>query len=387
VADVARRDLQDLTIIDFTTMIAGPTLTRLFGELGANVIHVEPPAGDDGRNSTTPYLGREGIFYSIANRSKRGIELDLGAPGGADALLRMLEQADIFVENARPGTLARYGLDYESVHARIPSLIYVSITGWGTSGPMAELPGYDILVQAFSGAMVPDTDGMPQFNGSLIGDPTAPLIGAFATMVALRNRASTGVGSHVTTSLIQGALHVLGTSAMLVEDDPSPPPDRSGRARLPGGAGVFQTSDGAWTVICAWTDGQFRQLCELADLPHLADDPAYATRSMRIEEAVPLNEVFAEWACTFDQLALLATLRDAGIPCSPVNQGFGSLQRQEAMRANGIIIAVDHPSLGRLWQAGPGFEIDGEPPEVRAAPRQGEHTAEVLQEFGIAQNS
>jgi crotonobetainyl-CoA:carnitine CoA-transferase CaiB-like acyl-CoA transferase len=223
---------------------------RLFAELGANVIHVEPPYGDDGRNSTTPFLGKEGTIYSVGNRSKRGIVVDIRKPEGRDVLLSLVRDADVFVENMTPGRLDQRGLGYENLRTINPRLVYVSISGWGRSGRLADLPGYDVLVQAFSGAMRQvDETTPPAFAGVMVGDPWAPLFAAFATMVALRDRETSGVGAHVTTSLLQSALHGLGTSLVKAEADQEPVVKKRS-VGLPGGSGVFATSDGQFSVIC-----------------------------------------------------------------------------------------------------------------------------------------
>lgn len=377
--DAVGEALRDLKVIDLTSMIAGPTLTRLFGELGADVIHVEPPQGDDGRNSTSPYMGREGIIYQTANRNKRGIVVDLKRPAGRDLVRRMVGDADMFVQNMTPGTIDRLGLGYSDLHKLNPRLVYVSITGWGPEGPLANEPGYDVIIQAFSGSMRRyDETGPPRFNGSMVGDPSAPALAAFAAMVALRKRDETGEGSHVTTSLLQGALHMMTTRALVAEDDTGEPHVR----RLPGGAGPFETADGSWVVVCAWNDAQFKRLSQLAGYPHLADDPAYATRPDRELAAIELNELFSVWVVAQTREPLLDTLREHGIPCAPVYEGVDDLMSDEHVRANNFVVGVEHPTKGRLWQLGTAYEIDGQRPQPKYAPMMGEHTDEILREHG-----
>ena len=373
--------LDDLKVIDLTSMIAGPTCARMFAELGANVIHVEPPWGDDGRNSTTPFLGREGVIYSVSNRSKRGIVLDIRQPRGRELLLRMLEDADLLIQNMRPGVLDRQGLGYDDLAKLNPRLVYISISGWGNQGPLATAPSYDVIIQAFSTAMRrSDDSGPPRLNGSMVGDPSAPLLATFAAMAALRERDRTGHGSHVTTSLLQGALHMMATRKVVPEDDSGPPHER----QLPGGAGVFQTADEKWTFICAWTDAQFQRLAHLAGYPHLADDLAYTTRPDREAAQVALNALFSAWVEPQQREALIASLRAADIPCAPVHSGIDDLMSDEHVQANDFVVAIEHPTKGRLWQIGGGFEVDGVRGELRYPPLFGEHTDEVLREHGCS---
>lgn len=377
----ASEALSDLKVIDLTSMIAGPTVTRLFGELGANVIHVEPPAGDDGRNSTTPFLGREGVIYSVANRSKRGIVIDIKQPEGLDLLLRLVRHADVFAQNMTPGAAERLGLGYEQLKEINPGLVYVSINGWGLAGPLAKQPGYDVIIQALSGAMrrYDDAeDSVPHFSGSMVGDPSAPALAAFAAMAALRNRERTGQGAHITASLLQGALHMMATRAVVAEDDPGPRHNRV----LPGGAGPFRTSEGQWTVVCAWNDAQFKRFSRLAGYEHLAVDPAYATRPLREAAVQPLNELFGAWVAQRTRPELLETLRAHEIPCAPVYGGVEDVMGDEHVQANELVVPIEHPTKGRLWQIGSAFEIDGDRGRLFHAPLFGEHTDEVLREHG-----
>lgn len=372
--------LSGVRVIDLTSMIAGPILGRMFGELGADVIHVEPPHGDDGRNSTTPFLEREGILFSMHNRSKRGIVVDIKRPEGREVLLRLIRDADVFVENMTVGTLERQGLGYADMRAINPRLVYVSISGWGSKGPMAPLPGYDVLIQAYAGAVRRPTPELPpMLSPSLVGDPVAPLIAAFATLVALRQRDATGEGSHVTTSLLQAALHLKATGSMVVEDDPGD--SRGERPAGTGGLAVLEARDGRWVVLCAWTDEHYRRLCGLAGFEH-GLDPIYQTRLGRMEHHAALNEVFAAWVAQHPRSELLTLLQEHGIPVAPVNDNERELMHDPHLLANEMAIAIRHPTKGRFWQFGVPFELDGERGRVFAAPLLGQDTDDVLREAG-----
>ncbi len=373
--------LSDLKIVDLTTLIAGPTVGRLFGELGADVIHVEPPAGDDGRNTTTPFLGSEGTMFSVANRSKRGIVVDIKQPQGRELLRTLVREADVFVENLTPGTLDRLELGAAHLRALNPRLIYVTISAWGLAGPLANTPGYDLVIQAFSGAMRRPAEGQPPLLGAMVGDPVAPLIAAFATMVALRRRDQTGAGTHITTSLLQGALHLLATGLMVAEADTTPLADVP--RGLPGGAGVFRSVDGLYSVVCAWNDGQFKRLCAAAGLDQFAENPAFAVRIDRQRAVTMLNDAFAGWMSGLTRDSLLQTLRACAIPCAPVYGGMQDLLSDPHVQANRFVVSLDHPAKGRFWQVDTAFEMDGERGAVRPAPMLGQHTDEVLREHGF----
>ena len=239
-----------------------------------------------------------------------------------------------------------------------------------------------MIIQAFSTAMRRyDDSGPPRLNGSLVGDPSAPLLAAFAAMAALRERDRSGEGSHVTTSLLQGALHMMATRKVVPENDSGPPHER----QLPGGPGVFQTADEEWTFICGWNGGQFQRLARLAGYPHVAEDPAYATRPGREAAQVELNALFSAWVAPQIRDELIASLRGEDIPCAPVYSGVDELMEDEHVRANDFVVGLEHPTKGRIWQIGGGFEIDGERADLHYAPLFGEHTDEVLREHGCSE--
>ena len=376
--------LAGLRAIDLTTNVAGPVAARLFGELGADVVHVEPPHGDDGRNSTTAFLGREGIFHSVGNRNKRGVVIDLKTERGCEVMKRLLEQADFFVENMTKGTLDGLGLDWKTLHALNPRLIQVSITGWGQSGPLAHEPGYDVLVQAFTGAVRVE-NGEFRASGGLRGDPTAPLLGAFAAMGALYERERTGLGSLVTTSVLQGAIHMAGAGMVIADDEP--PKEENGAAPLGGlgGLGPFWAADGKGVFLCAWNDRQFVDLCNLAGYEEVGADPAYATRFLRSgESGARLNSLFGQWVASRNRDEIIEEMRALRIPVSPVNQSLQELQHDSHILENDLITALEHPTKGRLSMIGAMYEIDGERPRYDPAPLLGEHTDEVLGDYGFS---
>jgi crotonobetainyl-CoA:carnitine CoA-transferase CaiB-like acyl-CoA transferase len=379
----AQTALGDLKVIDLTTNAAGPIAARLFGELGANVIKVEPPWGDDGRNSTTRYLGQEGMLHLANNRNKRGIAVNLKTPVGLEVFHRLLSNADVFIENTAPGTLDRYGLDFAHVHALNPRLVYVSISGWGQQGPLAQDIGYGLVASAFAAATIFQQTETPLLRGGM-GDPAAGLLAAWAASVALRNRDRTGVGSHVTTSVVQGAVHLGGMSFALSEFERQSGAERPVESTAVGGIGPYKTADGQWVYLNTWTDEQFRRLYTLAGFPHVAEDPAYATRLQRAEHGPELNELLGYWISTMPRDAVIELLRSASLPVAPMRQRFEELIDDEQVRANDMLIAVEHPTKGPIWQVGCLYEIDGERGTPQPAPLLGQHTDEVLAEHGYS---
>jgi len=380
---VAVYPLTGITIIDMTTNIAGPLAGRILAELGADVIHVEPPWGDDGRNSTTAFLGSEGILYSTCNRSKRGIVVDVKTAGGQEVMRRLLKDADVFLEATVTGTLDRLGLGYETLKAANPRLIQVSLNGWGARGPLANEPGYAVLAMSYAGGVrPPQREGdVPELRGGS-ADHAGALLGSIAVLSGLQQRQQTGEGSLVTTSVFQGALHMTASTMVRAEEDTLPPEPAA--AGLPAAVSPYRTKDGRWLYISAWNDRQFKRLMEIAGFPHIGNDPKYATRRLRGIHRDELNEVIVAWVATQNLDELNEWLRREKIPAAPMRMSTQELYNDPHMQAAEMFIPVDHPTKGRLWQLRGMVEIDGDAGIVRGpAPLLGEHTDDVLAEAGF----
>ena len=311
--------LSGLLVADFSRVLAGPYCTMLLGDLGADVIKVESPGGDDTRGWVPPVRDGVSTYYLAINRNKRSVALDLGSESGLAAAAELARRADILVENFKPGGLRRFGLDYPAVSAVNPSVIYASITGFGAGGGK-DLPGYDLVVQAMSGLMslTGPADGPAYRAGFSAFDVVAGLHTTIGILAALQHRARTGQGQHVQANLMSSALSgmVNQTSAFAAG---GVVPFRMGNAHpslypydpLPTAAGDL--------IVAAGNDVQFRRLCELLGAPGLADDARFATtggRTAHRDELRPLLverlklRTAAEW---FDELVA------AGVPCGPIN--------------------------------------------------------------------
>lgn len=377
--------LSGVKVIDVTTNIAGPLAARMLAEMGADVIHVEPPWGDDGRNSTTPFLGREGTLHSTCNRSKRGVVVDLKHPDGQDVMRRLLREADVFIEATIQGALDRVGLGYEELQKLNPRLIQVTVNGWGAKGPLAGEPGYAVVAAAYSGQVrPPQKEGeVPELRGGS-PDPTAALLATIGALSGLRKRELTGKGSLVTTSIFQAAMHLSGSFRVVAEDDDTPEsaPRADGTGGL-GGLGAFETADGKWIYLSAWNDRQFKALCELADLPHVAASPEYSTRVQRTEHGSELNELIGYWISTQPLDDLVELLRRERVPAAPMRMSVNELFDDPQVVGNEMYRPVEHPTKGRLWQLRGMLEIDGDYGRMDPAPLLGQHTSEVLAEVGF----
>ncbi len=312
--------LSGLLVADFTRVLAGPYCTMLLGDLGADVVKVESPAGDDTRYWMPPVTS-EGIstYYLSINRNKRSVSLDLGDPADLALARELARRADIFAENFKPGGLVRFGLDYDSVRAGNESVIYASISGFGSAGG-ARLPGYDLLVQAMSGLMslTGDAEGPPYRAGVAIFDIVAGLHTAIGILAALAHRTATGEGQHLEASLLASAMSGLVNQDSAVVAG-GVVPFRMGNAH----PSLFPyeplpTADGE-LVVAAGNDTQFRKLCEVLKVPHLAADPEFSSNASRTANRTALKVLLVERLRLRTSAEWFGELTAAGVPCGPIN--------------------------------------------------------------------
>ncbi len=312
--------LSGLLVADFSRVLAGPYCTMLLADLGADVIKVESPGGDDTRSWMPPVAGDGVSTYFLAiNRNKRSVALDLKDEGDRALARELARRADVLVQNFKPGGLARYGLDYESVSQLNPSVIYASISGFGTSGGK-DLPGYDLIVQAMSGlmSMTGERDGEPYRAGISAFDVIAGLHTTIAILAALSHRTATGEGQHLDASLLASAMSgmVNVTSAYAAG---GVVPFRMGNAHpslMP--YEPFPTTDGE-LIVAAGNDVQFRKLCEVIGAPELAQDPRFAANAGRTANRAVLKPLLAEKLAVKSSAAWFDLLNAAGVPCGPIN--------------------------------------------------------------------
>jgi crotonobetainyl-CoA:carnitine CoA-transferase CaiB-like acyl-CoA transferase len=354
--------LDGLVVADFSRVLAGPYCTMLLGDLGAEVIKVESPAGDDTRHWVPPLRDDMGTYYLSINRNKRSVVLDLGAADDLDVAHRLVARADVMIQNFKPGGLVRFGLDYPTAKASNPGIVYCSISGFGTEGG-ASLPGYDLLVQGVSGLMslTGSPDSEPMRAGVAVFDVITGLHSAVGILAALRQRAETGVGQHVETNLLSSALSALvnQTSAYVAG---GVVPNRMGNAHLsifpyeP-----FETADGELIVISG-NDAQFRRLAEALGVPELADDERYATNLARNANRGTLKPILVARLATRTAQEWFDVLTAVGIPCGPINDVKGGVELADRLGLDPVVMAGDVPTVRNP------IGLDANPPSYRSAP-------------------
>jgi CoA:oxalate CoA-transferase len=336
-----------LLAVDLTRVLAGPFATMVLADLGATVVKVEPPQGDDARSFPPFISGKSGYFSSI-NRGKLSIALNLKTDDDRKVFERLLAKADILVENFRGGTLEKLNYDWDKLHARFPRLIYAAVSGFGHTGPYKERPAYDMVVQAMGGIMslTGHHDAPPTRVGTSIGDITAGLFSTIGIATALYERERTGKGQKIDVGMLDCQVALL-ENAMIRYVATGEIPQRMG-SRHPSIApfGAFAAKDGH-LVVAAGNDPMFRELCACLNIPAMADDPRYRTNADRSRN---INELYKELEQIFmtDSIATwLSRLEVAGIPCGPINNMAGVMTDPQ-VRARNMVVGLDDPLMGRL---------------------------------------
>jgi crotonobetainyl-CoA:carnitine CoA-transferase CaiB-like acyl-CoA transferase len=378
------RPLTGVRVVDLTTSLAGPYCTLILGALGADVVKIERPGtGDDTRAWGPPFWGSDSAMFLAMNASKRSIAVDLKSPDGIEIVKDLVARADVFVENLRPGAAGRLGLGFDPMRERNPRIVYCSISAFGTTGPLAERPGYDPLMQAASGIMsvTGDPAGAAARAGVSLVDQGTGLWAAVGVLAALQTVRANGEAQLVTTSLYEVALawmnyHLVGHLATGFV----PGPQGSGMPML-APYEAFECSDGP-LMIAVGNDRLFALLCESLDMAELASDPRFATNADRVVNRVALSELVAERVRRQTRRYWLGRFEDAGIPAAPV-QDVQEAVADPQTQALGIVEPMDHPVISEFAVVQPPVTIQaGRVRHQRRPPVLGEHTSELLTELG-----
>jgi formyl-CoA transferase len=372
--------LSGFLVLDLTRARSGPTCVRQLGDWGANVIKIESPGEQDGYSG--PFDKRHSSDFQNLHRNKRSMALDLKSPEGLAVFKRMAAKADVIVENYRPGVKHRLGIDYESLKKLNKRLVYASISGFGQEGPYKDRPGLDQVVQGMGGIM--SVTGLPGQGpvrvGIAISDSSSGLYCAFGIVLALLERERSGEGQWVQTSLLQALISMLDFQAArwLVNHEVPPQAGNDHPTAIP--TGVFKTKDGYINIAAS---GQlFLRLCKAIDAPELAANPDYESSQSRSKHREALHAAIGAKIATRPSAEWIEILNQAGVPCGPIytiDQMFADPQ----VKTLNIPQPVDHPTLGHLELVGNGVKLTRTPAQVRTpAPEKGQHTREVLAEFG-----
>lgn len=389
--------LSHLRVLDLSRIMAGPWASQILADLGADVIKVERPGvGDDTRSWGPPFLKdtqgaetRESGYYLSVNRGKRSIALELDKPESQAIIRRLAERSDIVLENFKVGTLKKYGLDYESLKAVNPRLIYASITGFGQTGPKKDNAAYDFMIQAMGGLMSvtgePDSTpgGKPQKVGVPITDIMTGMYAAIAVLAAIARRNETGDGEYIDIGMLDVQASYLANQAMnyLVSGRT---PQRTGNAHpniQP--QDVFRVADGH-IVLVVGNDGQFEKFCDVLGMPELAHEERFARNSGRVRNRAELNEIITRKLTTQDLRHWIAAFEAAGVPAGPINT-IPMVFEDEQIRHREMLHHVEHPTAGSVPLVASPMKFTVTPlPKPKAPPLLGQHSEDILREIGWA---
>ena len=378
--------LEGIRVIDLSRVIAGPWCGAILGDLGADVIKVEDTGAGDESRTWPPYKDGEAAAYLLFNRNKRGMTLDLKAPEGVEVVKRLVAGADVLVENFRTGTMEGFGLGYDVLSQLNPRLIYCSISAFGRTGPRKDAPGYEALMQAFSGIMsiTGEPGRQPVRAGVSFLDLTTGLLCALGVSNAIIQRARTGLGQRVDGSLLETAVSLLAFHAegflltgaiprALGSGHPSLSPYRT-----------FQCRDGQWIFIAGANDRFWQKMARALDLEHLAADPRFTLNKDRVAHRDELEGLLEAKIATLDREPLLKTLQEADVPATPVNTVDQVMTDPQTIE-RGIIQRAQHPRLGEIPVVGTPLHFSRMSPGVRtAAPLRSEHTDQILADCGYS---
>ena len=380
------KPLTGLTVIDFTKVLAGPLCTQYLGDMGADVIKVEAYRDGDDTRRWPPFRGNDGTVFLSANRNKRSIALDLKSATGREVAQRLLRTADIAVESFGPGVPQRLGIDYERARARNPRLVYCSISGFGRRGPLRDGKGYDVILQAFSGMMsITGEEGGPPVRSPF--SPVDQATGFHAVtgiLAALLERARTGEGALVETSLFDSSLAFLGYFLQgYWEKGTQPVKSGSGHESLcPYQA--FEATD-KHVLLGVANDSLWRAFCKVADLSQVADDERFRTNADRVRNRAATVELVSRAMRKRSCDEWVRALGEAGIPCAPINS-FADLTAHPHTAATGMIMSIEHPTLGTFNTVAQPILFNGERNQPSSAPPlHGEHTHAILVELGYSE--
>ena len=372
-------------MIDLTRVLAGPFLTQLLGDLGAEILKIETPGHGDETRTFPPHLGDESHYFMALNRQKKSLVIDLRKPQGVELVRGLVAKADILVENFRPGVMQRLGVDYESLARINPRLIYCAVSGFGLTGPLRDKPSFDIVTQAMGGALSlnGEAGGTPVKLGVPLGDMVGGIFGSVGVLSALHERHATGRGRLVDISLHDGMLGMLGYLAQRYFVTGSDPvPVGSGHPSIVP-YGSFPASDGMVIIACLM-EGFWGRLCNALERPEWTDDLRYATSAARLANRDEVNRMIGAVTQMHTVAEWVERLTRNDVPNAPV-LGVGAALNHPHSLARDMLVSAEHPGVGPIRMVGRPIKFPGAPQApLRPPPQLGQHTDEVLrQELGL----
>ena len=382
------KPLDDLFVVDLSRILSGPVCTMLLGDMGADVTKIEPPPlGDDSRQWGPPFIGGISTYFLSINRNKKSLGLNLKTEEGRRILWKLLERADVVIENFRPGVLARLGFGYEDVSKKNPQAVYCSISGFGQTGPYRDRPGYDVIAQGESGMMdlTGYPDGPPTKLGGSLADVVAGLYAFQGILLALLARHKTGAGQHVDVSLLDGMVSTLTYQALIYLTTGRSPQRMGTRHPSIVPYECFQASDG-FVNIGVTNQKQWANFCQALGFPEIASDPRFQEMKARLANYAELKLMIDRVVSRMTRADVIKRMSDVGIPAGPINT-VGEILEDPQIHAREMVVELTHPEYGPLRMLGIPIKLSNTPGAVETAPpRFGEHNREVLSKLGYGED-
>ena len=379
--------LQDIQVLDLTRALAGPFCTLMLGDYGADVIKIEiPETGDDTRHWGPPFIGDESAYFLSINRNKRSLTLNFKEQEAIKIFLKLVEKADVVVENFTPGVMKRFGLDYEAVKAINPSIIYCSISGFGQDGPYQNRPAYDQIMQGVSGLMsiTGEPDGEPQKVGIAVSDIGAGMWAAFAVMTALHHRSNSGDGQHIDISMLDAQVAWMTYQAAYFFANEEPP-KRLGAAHptlVPYQA--FMSQDGKYVNVAVGSERLWERFCEGVNRMDLKDDPNFAQNGDRVRNRSTLVPLLQEYFLTQPADYWVGALQAVNVPAGPINDLADVFSDPQILHRE-MLVEIPHPTLKSIKQTGLPLKFSVTPGSFdKHPPLLGEHNEEILNSLGYS---
>lgn len=380
-----------IRVLDFTSNLAGPGSAAIMADYGAEVIKIERPVDGDDIRGISPRLDGQAIFHLFSNRGKKSVTIDLTDPRGIEIIKKMVVDTDVLIESYKPGQMAKFGLDYDTLSAINPRLIYVSISACGQTGAYRTKPGFDIIAAAMSGIMdlTGEKDGPPTRIGTTISDYVASLNSAFSMAAALYNRERTGEGQYIDISLLDGMVAVNSTieAAATLHTHPT----RTGNHYINMAPyGIYRGNNGESCIIAAYTGKAWKNLCNLMNRPELETDPLFATNVDRTKNIEPLVENIEGWLRTFDSIEdALKLMEQAGIACCKIRT-TDEVVNDEVMWERGTMVEIETPPSFTEHRTakirGPWIKMSKTPAVTKRAPDLGEDNVHYLTQYGMTED-
>ena len=366
---------QNIKVLDLTRVLSGPSCTQFFSDGGATVYKIEPPETGDYARQFHPFSDDESVFFAAYNRGKKSVTVDFSKPEGAELIKQLAKECDVVVENFKPGSLKKYGLDYESLKSVNEKIVYCSITGYGQDGPKSHLPAYDFVIQAISGLMsiTGETDGTPMRSGVTIIDHIAGLHATIAIVSALHHRTHTGEGQYIDIGMLDSALSIYGHNALSYAATGISPGLTGNTNNSISPSDLFQCKDSPITIMVG-TDDQFKSLCKIIERTDLIGDPLYTGNKNRVTNNQSLYQELSREFIKYHRDTLIEKFESVGIACGSVNTAKEVFEHPQVIHRN---------ILGRNGTVASPLRFSKTPMQSGVIPKLGEHTEQVLGELSV----